>query len=132
MEDRDTGHPSDYRDDEAGISAILEYGPISFGDSAKKAELSKVISHFDYQTDISNCNVSISTDTSKEFVHCGTINIKDNGKRTRSIKVRPVDSDALFFQVRYEHSTLDESFKLTGIDYRAMESSDEVWEEADD
>ena len=44
----------------------------------------------------------------------------------------PFEDEGLFFQIRFEHATKDESFKLTSIDYRAIEGSDEVWEEADD
>ena len=132
FEDRDSGEATDYRDDESGISAVLEYAPTSFGDSGTRASLSKVISHFDYLTDVSNMRVSVSVDTSSEFKHCGTINMTDNNKRTRSIKVRPVESRGLYFQVRYEHDTIDQSFKLTGIDYKAKEQDDELWEEADE
>ena len=131
LEDRDTGTSKDYRDDEVGISAVLEYAPTSFGDSGTRANLAMVISHFDYSTPITGCDVSVSTDTSKEFVHCGTINIADNGNRTRSIKVRPVQSKALYFQVRWEHATIDEAFKLTGITYKASAADDELFEEAD-
>lgn len=131
MEDRDSGDVTDYRDDESGITAVLELAPTSFGDTGTRAQLDKVITHLDYETSVTGCDVSVAVDSSTEFDHAGTINVEYDGRRTRSIFVTPPKPHALYFQARWEHTTIDETIRITGIDYKASQLSDEGLEEAD-
>ena len=132
MEDRDSGDVTDYRDDESSINATLELAPTSFGDSGTRAQLDKVITHFDYKTSITNCVISTAVDTSTDFERAGSVNITDDGRRTRSLSVNPPQRHALFFQVKWEHNTIDETIRITGVDYKASQLSDKGIEEAGD
>ena len=131
MEDRDSGDITDYRDDENSINAVLELAPTSFGDSGTRAQLDKVVTHFDLKTPITNCIISTAVETSVTFERAGSVNIKDDGRRTRSLVVYPFERHALYFQVRWEHNTIDETVRITGVDYKASPLSDKGLEEAD-
>jgi len=132
MEDRDSGDVTDYRDDQSGINAVLELAPTAFGDSGTRAQLDKVITHFDYRTSITDCVISTAVDTSINFERAGSVNITDDGRRTRSLSVNPPQRHALFFQVKWEHNTIDETIRITGVDYKASQLSDKGIEEAGD
>jgi hypothetical protein len=111
---RDTGSDTDYRDDNAAITASFTYAPQSFGDTGSRAVLNRVITHVDGT--VTALEPSIATDLSTTFQSVDTINIDSGGGESgaSSLPVR----HALYFQMAYSHSTIDEPLKLGGIDWK--------------
>ena len=110
---RDTGGSSDYRDDSSAISASMTYAPQSFTNTGTRAILNRIVAHID--SPVTNVQPSLAVDLSGIFQNLDTINVTNAEGDTVASSVP--SRHASFFQIKYEHSTIDEGFTLGGLDF---------------
>ena len=117
---RNIGDETDYRDDASGITSIFTYGAKDFGDSGLRKNIGRIISHLKTETDITNVTLEAATDMSQTFSSVGTLSALSSEKKLHSIASSVPERHCLYIQVRYTHSTKDENFILTAIDFKVL------------
>ena len=125
---RKAGDATDYRDDTSAIAASFTYAAQSFGDTGSRAIVNRVYSHFTVETSITSVTVSFSTDMNKTFTVSGDV-ISFSGGATdpkmQTIGISLPETRALYFQIKYDHSTIDENLILAGLDFKVKGLSEQ-------
>lgn len=117
---RNSGTSTDYRDDAAGIAAVVTLKAEDFGLSGERKSLGGIVSHFHLRrTSMTGTAIAVSTDLDGNFRSAGTLEFTKGATN----KVEKANSSlpqrkAEFFQVKYTNSVKDEDFILAGLDYR--------------
>jgi hypothetical protein len=117
---RQAGDATDFRDDGSGITASFTYGAQSFGDSGSRAVVNRVISHLRAETSLTNLDLQVATDMSSTFEVTDDITFSGTDPKLHSIATSIPKRHGLYFQVKYNHSTKDENFILSGIDFKVQ------------
>jgi hypothetical protein len=92
--------------------------PTSFGDDGTRSEISRIIVHFDTDTDVTDCLVSSLVDMSTQAIGESLISFDAIGTKLQSIGTTPKLPHLLFHQLQIEHGTEDEALKICGVDYK--------------
>jgi hypothetical protein len=116
-ENRDAGNNTDYRDDDSAINATLIYGPQAFGDPGKSKIMSHVIIQYD-SAGPSAATVSMGLDLDSNFTAMNATNAGEGSWKGVSIAYSPPPANAVYYQVKVEHTVKDEPCKINGIVFK--------------
>jgi len=122
---RDSGTVYDYRDDTDAIQTTVRFGPTSFGDHGTESYIHRIITHFDTDSAVTGVTVASASDMSTTFITEQTITFTGAGKKLVTVPTSVAEPNVLYHQLQYQHSTIDESLKICGFDYK-VRSTDEL------
>ncbi len=124
---RRTGTDSDYRDDDKGVAMTVITKATSFGDSGIRKVVSAINTHYIGQ-DSEGTSLSVALDLVDNFDATDSFIISSNASTSGlsdsgAFKVNTLQSTinkakGIFFQIKYENSTIDEPLEIVGVDWR--------------
>jgi hypothetical protein len=124
---RQTGQIQDYRDDGEAIDMSVTLKSMDFGDSGIRKFVKSINTHYRGQ-DAEGTTLKVALDMVDNFDVTDSFRITSNADTsgisdTGSLKVETIMSTidkakGVYFQLKYENSTIDEPLEIVGVDFR--------------
>lgn len=111
---RDDGTAYDSRDDASAITTTIKLRPEDFDLPGVRKVVRAVGAHLEYDE---ITGLALSTDVNLEGSFASAGSITDTGAENLTLRASPPSRKGTFMQVKVEHSTIDESFILSGVSY---------------
>lgn len=131
FKNRNTGNNTDYRDDDSAIPSSFTYAPQHFGDAGKTKIMSHTIVQFEGNGPTAITG-SMALDLSENFETLDTANMGSGEWKGVQIAYSPPPTNAVFYQLKLEHSVKDEPCIINGLIFKVSIGSEAKIRQAND